>query len=92
MGARRSYAAPSKEQATKERERTCAEVELRAGSPTPSVGSVEQQDKDPPVLDVEQIQVILGRGPSDGDTANCRRRDIRRATPEPQGAHCSDPT
>ncbi|KAJ1129293.1 hypothetical protein NDU88_007664 [Pleurodeles waltl] len=62
-GARRSCAAPSNEQATKERERVRAEVELRAGSTTPSTGSVEQQDKDPPVLDVEQIQVILGGGP-----------------------------
>ncbi|KAJ1121135.1 hypothetical protein NDU88_009263 [Pleurodeles waltl] len=62
-GARRSRAAPSKEEATKGRERPWAEVELRAGSPKPSEGRVEQQDKDPPVLDVEQIHVILGGGP-----------------------------
>ncbi|KAJ1140243.1 hypothetical protein NDU88_006600 [Pleurodeles waltl] len=54
-GAQRSCAAPSKEQATKVREQALPEVELQAGSPTPFVGSVEQQDKDPPVLDVEQI-------------------------------------
>ncbi|KAJ1141427.1 hypothetical protein NDU88_007760 [Pleurodeles waltl] len=61
-GARRSCAAPPKEQATTERERARAEVELRAGSPMLSVGSVEAKDKDYLVLDVEQIQVILGGG------------------------------
>ncbi|KAJ1199323.1 hypothetical protein NDU88_003160, partial [Pleurodeles waltl] len=62
-GARRSCAAPFKEQANKEKEQVRAEVELRARSPMPSVVSVEQQDKDPPVRNVEQIQVILGGGP-----------------------------
>ncbi|KAJ1150189.1 hypothetical protein NDU88_002985 [Pleurodeles waltl] len=62
-GAQRSRAAPFKDQATKEREQERAEVKLRAGSPMLSVGRVEQQDKDPPVLDVEQIHVILGGVP-----------------------------
>ncbi|KAJ1175486.1 hypothetical protein NDU88_000774 [Pleurodeles waltl] len=61
-GARRSRAAPSKEQATKEREQVRAGVELRAGSPKPSKGRVKQKEKDPPVLDVEQIHVILHGG------------------------------
>ncbi|KAJ1176627.1 hypothetical protein NDU88_001898 [Pleurodeles waltl] len=52
------------QEATMERERAHAEVELRVGSPvSSSVESVEQQDKTPRGLDEEQLRVALSGGP-----------------------------
>ncbi|KAJ1178119.1 hypothetical protein NDU88_003366 [Pleurodeles waltl] len=77
-------APPSVEQASMERERVRAVVELRVGSPASSVGSVEYQDKDTPELDV--VPSTLGRGP-DSDTTDCRGHAVWRAMPGQQPTH-----
>ncbi|KAJ1179173.1 hypothetical protein NDU88_004409 [Pleurodeles waltl] len=56
-------AGPNREQAAKERAKAVAEMELRAGPPPSPELREEQQDVDTPVLDKEQMHVILDDGP-----------------------------
>ncbi|KAJ1112460.1 hypothetical protein NDU88_000724 [Pleurodeles waltl] len=60
--AQRTQAVPTAEQASLERDRACAEVVRRVGSPVSSNRRVEQQDVVFLNLDAEQFRAILGGG------------------------------
>ncbi|KAJ1139033.1 hypothetical protein NDU88_005410 [Pleurodeles waltl] len=62
VGARRTQAALTAEQASMERARACAEVERRVGSRASSVRSVDHLDVVSPDLEMKQVRVILGEG------------------------------
>ncbi|KAJ1197267.1 hypothetical protein NDU88_001129 [Pleurodeles waltl] len=63
VGARCTQAAPTAEQASMGRDRACAEVERRVGSPASSVRCVDHLDAASPDLEMEQVRAILGEGP-----------------------------
>ncbi|KAJ1145233.1 hypothetical protein NDU88_011524 [Pleurodeles waltl] len=55
VGARHTQAAPTAEQVSVERDRACAEVERRMGSPASSVRSMDHVDAASPDLETEQV-------------------------------------
>ncbi|KAJ1079834.1 hypothetical protein NDU88_000067 [Pleurodeles waltl] len=64
VGAGRTQAASTAEQAFLERTQAYAEVERRRGSSGSSAGSAYHLDAASPDLAMEQVQAILGEGPT----------------------------